>query len=51
MDYRSIDGSGQALPGRFHMWRFSRSPLAALLSGRFAAETPVTGCDHEEKAT
>jgi hypothetical protein len=51
MDFHAIGGNGQALLGRFHVWRFSRSMLAGLLSGRFAADTPVTGCDHEEKAT
>jgi hypothetical protein len=32
------------MPGRFAM-------IARLLSGRFAAEMPRTGCQHEEKAT
>jgi hypothetical protein len=36
--------NGQALPGRFAM-------IAGLLSGRFAAEMPLPGCYHEEKAT
>jgi hypothetical protein len=43
MDFCDIDGRAKR-PGRFGM-------IAALLSGRFAAEQPDRGCYHEEKAT
>ncbi|MDP1883079.1 MAG: hypothetical protein Q8K88_09390, partial [Bradyrhizobium sp.] len=51
---KTVSGSGQALPGRLSYGdplpgRFA--VIAALLSGRFAAELPVPGCYHGEKAT
>jgi hypothetical protein len=59
MDFHAVSGIiGQALPGRFLVGSQmgSHGPadlavIAALLSGRFAAEMPIPGCYHEEKAT
>jgi hypothetical protein len=57
MEFQVVGGIGQALPGRFRMVPSETSRpgrfgvIAALLSGRFAAEIPIPRCYHEEKAT
>jgi hypothetical protein len=45
MDFPAISGSGQVLPGRFHM------AARAFVIGAFRRSDPGTGCYHEEKAT
>jgi hypothetical protein len=56
MDFPAIsgNGSGQVLPGRFHVGvlpgRFDIAARAFVI-GAFRRSDPGTGCYHEEKAT
>jgi hypothetical protein len=45
MDFSAINGSGQALLGRFRM------AVRAFVIGTFRRTDPGAGCYHEEKAT